>query len=543
MRPVSLFLLLSTVFSSLNALATIQRAGRYLYNTTDGSRFYIKGVAYQPQGTVGANAADPFPEPTDFIDPLADSAGCNRDLPLLQQLGINTVRVYSVNASLNHDSCVQSFANSGIYLLIDLSLPVNGSIDRASPAWTTNLLDLYIDTIDVFLKYPNILGFNVGNEVVNSAESTSTAPFIKAAARDVKAYLKSKNSTALVGYSSVDGDSTWKIPLASFLACDSESDSLDLYGLNNYEWCGDSNFQSAYSGLTGNYAGYNIPAYFSEFGCNTSPPRLFTEVAAMFGPQMTPVFSGGIAFSYFPATVPGFSLVNLSSDGTTVTPNDDFNRLQTQYANVTFQNSPTQSAAGQTSFPSCPQQNSSFFASTTLPPTPNDAVCSCVTSNSFSCLFTPETTNTSSIVGELLNEACGDLGQNGANCDVIGGNGTLGTYGQLSFCDPNNKLSWAFSAFYEVTKRNPASCQFAGNATVNTAAPGSSSAADAAASSCIASAPSGTFVPSAAGTTSQATPTSPGNTGGANPMLQNAGLYWRALILVLLSTCVGGLVL
>jgi len=111
MRPVSLFLLLSTVFSSLNALATIQRAGRYLYNTTDGSRFYIKGVAYQPQGTVGANAADPFPEPTDFIDPLADSAGCNRDLPLLQQLGINTVRVYSVNASLNHDSCVQSFAN------------------------------------------------------------------------------------------------------------------------------------------------------------------------------------------------------------------------------------------------------------------------------------------------------------------------------------------------------------------------------------------------------------------------------------------------
>jgi hypothetical protein len=66
---------------------------------------------------------------------------------------------------------------------------VNGSIDRSSPAWTTNLLDLYITTIDVFMHYPNILGFNIGNEVVNSAESTSTAPFIKAAARDVKAYL------------------------------------------------------------------------------------------------------------------------------------------------------------------------------------------------------------------------------------------------------------------------------------------------------------------------------------------------------------------
>lgn len=78
----SLFLLLS-VIPTLNALATIQRAGRYLYNTTDGSRFFIKGVAYQPQGslpldsesyhslvflgTVGTDAADPFPEPTEFV--------------------------------------------------------------------------------------------------------------------------------------------------------------------------------------------------------------------------------------------------------------------------------------------------------------------------------------------------------------------------------------------------------------------------------------------------------------------------------------------
>lgn len=39
------------------------------------------------------------------------------------------------------------------------------------------------------MQYPNILGFNIGNEVVNSAEATVAAPFIKAAARDIKAYL------------------------------------------------------------------------------------------------------------------------------------------------------------------------------------------------------------------------------------------------------------------------------------------------------------------------------------------------------------------
>src|ERR1700733_3024676 len=61
--------------------------------------------------------------------------------------------------------------------------------DRASPAWTTNLLDLYIGTIDVFAKYDNVLGYIVGNEVFVASNATAPATFVKAAARDVKAYL------------------------------------------------------------------------------------------------------------------------------------------------------------------------------------------------------------------------------------------------------------------------------------------------------------------------------------------------------------------
>ena len=37
------------LFSSVDAVSKVTRGGRYLYNS-DGSRFYIKGVAYQPQG-------------------------------------------------------------------------------------------------------------------------------------------------------------------------------------------------------------------------------------------------------------------------------------------------------------------------------------------------------------------------------------------------------------------------------------------------------------------------------------------------------------
>jgi len=62
-------------------------------------------------------------------------------------------------------------------------------MDRNAPTWTTNLLDLYIETIDVFSKYDNVLAYNIGNEVVIAANGTAAAAFVKAAARDAKSYM------------------------------------------------------------------------------------------------------------------------------------------------------------------------------------------------------------------------------------------------------------------------------------------------------------------------------------------------------------------
>lgn len=188
--------------------------------------------------------------------------------------------------------------------------------------------------------------------------------------------------------------------------------------------------------------------------------------------------------------------------GNTVTTSNDFTLLAAQYGNATGPNSPSQSAAGTTSFPACPGANSSFLASTTLPPTPNDTACACVV-NSLSCQFTPQTSNTTAILGDLLNFGCSSLGQAGGNCNDIAGNGATGTYGRMESCDPASKLSFVMTSFYEATNRNAQSCSFNGNATINKNAPSDTNGVNAAVSACLANS-AATF-----------TPTTPSNTPGS----------------------------
>ena len=168
---------------------------------------------------------------------------------------------------------------------------------------------------------------------------------------------------------------------------------------------------------------------------------------------MTPVWSGGVAFSYFPAvSVQGnFGMVTISPDGSNVTISSDFSALEAQYGQVNAPNAPNQSSAGSTNYPSCPAQNATWLASTTLPPTPNDKSCQCLESD-LSCQFTPQTNNYTAIVGELLDNACGLLAQAGGNCNDIAGSGANGTYGRVSFCDPREHPYSLDNVAFRLTK-------------------------------------------------------------------------------------------
>lgn len=161
---------------------------------------------------------------------------------------------------------------------------------------------------------------------------------------------------------------------------------------------------------------------------------------------MSNIWSGGIAFAYFPSASAAGQFGMVTVDGNTVTTSTDFNNLKTQYGQISPPNSP--SASGSASYPTCPATSDTWLASTTLPPTPNAAACQCL-DNDLSCRFTPpsndNTTVINAITGTLLDQTCALLGSSGANCLDIAGNGTSGTYGRVSFCQPRKSTIFFFA--------------------------------------------------------------------------------------------------
>lgn len=466
--------LLSSVFSKT---LPIQRIGRYLYDST-GVRFYIKGVAFQKPGTLNPSSAEHsanggFPEPSNFIDSLADTAACLNAIKNFKQLAINTIRVYSIDPTKNHTECMNALDEAGIYVIADTSLPLNGSINRASPSWDVSLMEQYFRQIDNLKSFPNLLAFNVGNEIVTKQENMNAAPFIKASVRETKAYLKSVNSSALVSYASTDGGG-YTIDLAYYLTCGEPDTSVDLYGINVYRWCGDSNYQSSgYAAFKDNFQALSSALYMSEFGCDTAPKRLWTEVEAIYSSLMSDLWSGGSAFSYYPS-LQGFGLTT-TSNGSDPQTNDDFTRLAKQYSKAKGPNSPTIASAKNLSTTStCTKTPGRVRLATdaNLPPAPNPDACTCVDNTVFACQVRPD--RSPAIIGELLDFACVQLGGDGIykvgkGCDAIASRLTTRSKdppGILSTCSPQTKLNYALSQYYRYQGSSPLSCDFYGNATI-----------------------------------------------------------------------------
>jgi 1,3-beta-glucanosyltransferase GAS5 len=77
----------------------------------NNKRFYIRGIDYQPGGD------------SKLGDPLSDPDACKRDVEKFKQLGVNTVRIYTIDNSQAHDECMKTLADAGIYVALDVNSP------------------------------------------------------------------------------------------------------------------------------------------------------------------------------------------------------------------------------------------------------------------------------------------------------------------------------------------------------------------------------------------------------------------------------------
>jgi len=374
---ISVLLLgLAAIITDVVAIPTISALGAKFF-TSDGNQFYIKGVAYQLTRD----------------DPLVDTTQCQLDAALMKTLGANSIRVYHVDGTANHEGCMNAFAAAGIYLWVDLDsfdtyLDLNGE-----PSWNQNQSASFKMVMDNFAQYDNTAGFFVGNEVLNTLTDSVFAPYLLAAAADLKTYRAAKGYRPIpIGYSATDSDALRPM-LSNYLVCrPNATEHIDFYSLNAYEWCGTSSSYtiSGYNQLEQLFSNYPVPVFFSEDGCNTAPPRTFADQSAIFGSEMSGTFSGAIIYEWIEevnnyglveygpnagATVNvGSSIINgWSRQGTPTPVAPDFTNLQAQWATLTPTGIPSSAYAASVSNlspPPCPSSTAGTSAWTINPSLP-----------------------------------------------------------------------------------------------------------------------------------------------------------------------------
>ncbi|PTB63866.1 glycoside hydrolase family 72 protein [Trichoderma citrinoviride] len=333
MRWSSVAVALASAKSFAVALDPVSVVGNKFFNK-DGSQFFIKGIAYQlvPQ------------------DPLVDADQCKRDAKLMAELGTNTIRVYHVDPSADHDGCMSAFDDAGIYVLADLDT-FDTYIIPQNNYWNKTKFDRYAEVLDAFQKYDNLLGVFVGNENIATKDDSPTAPYLKAAARDMKAYRDAQGYRDIpVGYSAAD-ILQLRPMLQDYLTCGgNSSETVDFFSLNSYSWCDPSTYkESTYDQLEEYAKNFPVPIFLSETGCIVPGPRLFDDQDAIFGPEMVNDWSGAIIYEWIQEEN-GYGIITYAPAGQAAGPNveggflrkgtptpklPDFTALQSKWATNT----------------------------------------------------------------------------------------------------------------------------------------------------------------------------------------------------------------
>ncbi|KAI7181757.1 hypothetical protein D0869_11626 [Hortaea werneckii] len=348
------------------ASTPVYTKGNFFYR--DGERFLIKGISYIPP-PLNAEQRPPPAQPL-YIDPLADDnlGELKKDIPLLRDLGLNTISVYNLSPSSPHTAALQLLEQNGIYVLVNIFSSikpppdpiVRGRVqfDATSDPKPYYTLPSILETfrlLDELAEHPNVLGFAVDAEVIVSPSLTPLATVFRACIRDSREFLARLEKRAVpVGVATSQNQSFQHSLVQYFSAGGSGSSSssseattpqtletsdvpgrADFIAYDNWAWAGKSDFQI--SGWKNEVEMYErltrSPMLFNAYGTNVSQPRVWDEVLCLYSPDMTGVFSGGFAYTFFEYGGRKYGLVKIDADGRRKTRNE-FNSLRNKFRKV-----------------------------------------------------------------------------------------------------------------------------------------------------------------------------------------------------------------
>ncbi|QSZ28879.1 hypothetical protein DSL72_003384 [Monilinia vaccinii-corymbosi] len=331
-------LILAASLATVTALPEIIVKGSKFF--AGGEQFFLKGFAFQGTGD----------------DPLVNVTQCRYDINLMKSFGTNSVRVYHVDPTKDHTGCMKILADAGIYLWLDLDT-FGTALRTVNPAWTLDQFKNYSKVMDAFHSFPNTAGFWIGNEVINSNANSDAAPYIKAAVADMRTYRDRMGYRKIpIGYSAAD-IAELRPQLQNYLVCGDPKTTVEFFGLNSYEWCGNATYDSSgYHNLQNMAENYTVPIFFSETGCIVPRPRYFGDQKAIFGPEMSRTWSGSIIYEWVNEGNE-YGVVNYKGTeygGPPIPMNPEFSTLKNIWATITPNGVKESDYTPQKPSPTCP---------------------------------------------------------------------------------------------------------------------------------------------------------------------------------------------
>ncbi|KDO33565.1 hypothetical protein SPRG_19197 [Saprolegnia parasitica CBS 223.65] len=287
--------LLLVLATAATALEPIVIKGQRLFGAVSGAPFIVEGVNYYPRPNAGVNDKN-------SVDFFTDdqSAIWLPHVAAFKALGVNVVRIYSVDPTQPHDKFMCALASAGIYVMIELASSCRGCeiTSEAYPAcYPPSLKARGQEIIAAFSKYNNVLGFSAGNEINHRV-------------KDIKSNAPCQKMP--IGIAVADADRSAN---ALYYSCRTDPtdilEDVEWYGLNVYLQC-DPKATTAvegpgYTELKTQLASYKMvaPVILTEFGClNKGFPTIDGYAAQRTWVQVPWIrkdpdaLAGGVAFEF-----------------------------------------------------------------------------------------------------------------------------------------------------------------------------------------------------------------------------------------------------